>query len=436
MHNFITISLCGDLLISRRIPPQVIAANPVAELLRSHECRFGNLETTVHRREGYPAAFPGGGYSMADPLCLYDLNDYGFNLLNTANNHSMDYSCNGLLATIKYLDEKGIAHAGTGANLHEACKPVYFECSAGRVAMLGVTTSFHDSYRAGPQNQEMMGRPGVAPLRHQVVYELDEKHFQQLEEIAELTGINAQKKQAIKEGYAASGQLLQFGNFYLKFKKGSACNKTSTPSLQDTKRTISYIKDAKAKSDIVIVSIHSHQFDGNDKHNVPKFLQQFAHECIEAGADIIACHGPHLIRGVEVYSGGIIFHGLGNFIFQHEYVDFLPEEYYLKFGLTRQQSNGSSELFDVRSQHGKKGLKTDPNAWKSVMVSLSISDDQIQTTLYPVSISVKTGLPALSHDSETIEEINALSKVYGTRFDIISPENKGCLTITRRSISE
>lgn len=432
MSNPITISLCGDLLISRRISPQIISSNPVTELLRSHECRFGNLETTIHRREGYPAAFPGGGYSMADPLCLYDLNDYGFNLLNTANNHSMDYSCNGLLATIKYLDEKGIAHAGTGANLHEACKPVYFECESGRVAMLGVTASYHDSYRAGQQNQEMMGRPGVAPLRHQTVYELDEKHFQQLEEIAELTGINAQKKQAIKEGYASNDQLLQFGNFYLKFKKGNSCKKTSTPSPQDTKRTTSYIKDAKAKSDIVIVSIHSHQFDGNDKCNAPEFLQRFAHECVDAGADIIVCHGPHLIRGVETYSGGIIFHGMGNFIFQHEYVESLPEEYYLKFGLTRQQATGSSELFDVRSQHGKKGLKTDPRAWKSVMASLSITDDLIQVTLYPVSISIKTGLPTLSHDRETIEEINTLSKAYGAHFDIISPENKGSLTIKRR----
>jgi poly-gamma-glutamate synthesis protein (capsule biosynthesis protein) len=104
--------------------------------LLQHECRFGNLETTIHDREGYPEAFPGGGYAMASPICLKNLNDFGFNLMSTANNHAMDYSHNGLLATCKYLKDLNIAYSGTGANLSDASAPTFIDCQDGRVALI------------------------------------------------------------------------------------------------------------------------------------------------------------------------------------------------------------------------------------------------------------------------------------------------------------
>lgn len=427
----ITLVLCGDILISRRIAKSTLEKDIVSFLLRKHECIFGNLETTIHNREGYPAAFPGGGYSMADPSCLTDLRSYGFNLLNTANNHSMDYSCNGLMATIKYLNKEKIAFAGTGKNLSDASRPVYFECEHGRVAMLGLTSSFHDSYLAGPQNQEMMGRPGVSPLRHQVIYELDEIRFQQLEDIANMIGINNQRKQAIKEGYAPKTDELQFGNLYQRFKRGASVKKISYPYHQDLSRTIDWIKDAKDKSDVIIVSVHSHQFDGSEKTNPPEFIRLFSHACIDAGADIIVSHGPHLIRGIEEYSGGVIFYGLGNFIFQHEYVEFLPEEYYQKFNLTRQSSYGTSNLFEIRSAHHKKGLKTDPMAWESFIPSLSITKELIDITIYPIGISIKSGLPFLSKNNSVLERINNMSGPFSTSIDIDSELNIGKISIYR-----
>lgn len=427
----ISLSLCGDLLISRRIAQTIIEDNEVSTLLKMHECRFGNLETTIHNREGYPAAFPGGGYSMASPQCLSDLHQYGFNLFNTANNHSMDYSHNGLLATIKYLEKEGIAHAGTGKNLSDASRPTYFECKNGRVSMLGVTSSFHDSYLAGPQNEELMGRPGVAPLRHFVVVELDETHFNQIVEFADLIGIDNQRKQAIKEGYVSQTQTFRFGNLYQRFKKGTEIKTTSFPHKYDLKRTLDWIKDAKNKSDVVIVSVHSHQFDGPQKQNPPEFLKIFSHACIDGGADIIVHHGPHLLRGVECYSKGVIFYGLGNFIFQHEFVDYLSEEYYQQYGLTRQTSYGTSELFEKRSAHKTKGLIADPEAWESCLVGIELTDETMEIKLYPVNISTKTGLPSLSKDMAVINKMNNLSQPFNTEFKVDDINNNGVLTIKR-----
>ena len=287
MDKHIAISLTGDVLLQRRLPnlTKHNELRAISEILNAQDCRFGNLEMTVHRREGYPEMFPGGVYTIADPFCLRDLQKLGFNVYNTANNHSMDFGHGGLLATLRHLDELGIPHCGTGKNLSDASLPALVECPNGRVAIIGVTSSFHDSYAAGPQNQDLQGRPGVQPLRHKAVYELDKENFDNLTRIAALTGINSYHDQARKEGFLPQEDTFKFGTF--NFKKGEINRVETTPNLQDLKRTLDAVKDAKLYNDVVIVSIHSHQFKGTDKFSAPDFIRIFAHECVDAGADII-----------------------------------------------------------------------------------------------------------------------------------------------------
>ena len=40
-----------------------------------------------------------------------------------------------------------------------------------------------------------------------------------------------------------------------------------------------------------------------------------AHAAVDAGADVVMGHGPHVIQGIEVYNGKPIFYSLGNFFF-------------------------------------------------------------------------------------------------------------------------
>lgn len=67
-----SISLCGDLFISRRLL-EIKEGDSLFELqrkLKLCDCRFGNLETTVLcKDEGYPELFPGGGYAMTSLAC-------------------------------------------------------------------------------------------------------------------------------------------------------------------------------------------------------------------------------------------------------------------------------------------------------------------------------------------------------------------------------
>ena len=42
-------------------------------------------------------------------------------------------------------------------------------------------------------------------------------------------------------------------------------------------------------------------------------LRRFSHAVVDAGADLVLGHGPHVVRGMEVYRGRLIAYSLGNF---------------------------------------------------------------------------------------------------------------------------
>lgn len=94
---------------------------------------------------------------------------------------------------------------------------------------------------------------------------------------------------------------------------------------------VSDIKNAKTQIakydtlvDVVIVSFHggaegfsaqhtpreTEMFYGEDRGNLPAF----SHAAIDAGADLIIGHGPHVLRGIELYKNKFICYSLGNFL--------------------------------------------------------------------------------------------------------------------------
>lgn len=72
------------------------------------------------------------------------------------------------------------------------------------------------------------------------------------------------------------------------------------------------IARARQEADYVIVSFHW----GKEGRSTPTpFQRSIAHKAIEAGADVIIGHHPHVLQGIERYGKGIIFYSLGNFVF-------------------------------------------------------------------------------------------------------------------------
>ena len=98
---------------------------------------------------------------------------------------------------------------------------------------------------------------------------------------------------------------------------------TNTESIFDLKNSAAIIADLKKRADIVIVSFHGGG-EGVGYEHVPftceVFMGQkrgdvhaFAHNAIDAGADVVFGNGPHVTRAVEKYHNRLIAYSLGNF---------------------------------------------------------------------------------------------------------------------------
>ena len=424
-----TIIATGDSFMTRRLPENGYKGfQEIQKIISEYDVKFNNLEFTVHNKEGYPAFFSGGTWAMSEPEMLDDLKRFGFNLFNTANNHSHDYSHGGILATIKYLKERGMTFAGTGENLAAASAPAYIETENSRVALIACSASGHPSGIAGEQSPEMTGRPGLNPLRYSTTFYLEEKYFNSLKELAKVTDINYELENEIKNGYILPlpEDKLNFGgnNFVL----GDENKMITEPNEVDMKRIIKSIKEAKRQGDYALVSIHFHDFI-KETNIPPMFMETFARRCIDEGADAILGHGPHEIQGIEIYKGKPIFYSLGNFIFQTETVSTQPADAYANAKMPYDTTVG--EYINKRNNNKTKGYIVQENIWRTIMAGFTFDDKKLtEIKLYPVTLDMgaplsKLGRPRIADNDDVLHYLESLSKPYGTEFEY----HKGYATI-------
>ncbi len=418
-----TFVAAGDAFITRRFPEGGYEGfEGVRDCVTEHDVRFVNLEMTFHNKEGVPAAVSGGTWAMADPRTLNDIRSYGFNLFNTANNHSCDYSHGGVLATIRNLRERDMPFAGTGATLGEASKPCYIEAKGARVALIGVCSSFDRSAMAGAQSADLPGRPGLNPLRYRKIYHLDPPRFAMAEELAAVTKINAGQERSVRLGYANPPRegTLSLGG--ASFVRDERCWVESLPDEQDMARIEAEIREARRQADVVLVSLHAHECDAEDTTVPAQFIESFAHRCVDAGAQAVIGHGPHELRGIECYRGGLILYSLGNFIFETETVEYQPWDAYANRGMPLDTKVGA--YMDNRSKNGTAGYGTQPEIWFSVLAGWTMEEGAVtEVRLYPVSLGMdkarsQKGVPVLTGDEEVLRYLARLSAPYGTEIAV------------------
>ena len=409
----------GDSFITRRLPEAGYSGlDELTELISRHDVRFANLEITFHRQEGWPAASSGGTWAMTDPEMLDEIARYDFNLYNTANNHSGDFGQEGCAATIRHLNERKMLFAGTGMSLEEASRAVYLETPEARVAMIGITSTFDPAAAAGGRTGEMVGRPGLNPLRHKTVCHVTPEHFAMAEALAKTTLINWPIEHKISCGYAAPFPegTMPFGK--LNFVRDDKEYIETIPHSDDVERTLAEIQEARLQADLVIVSIHGHEMTGKDTTTPAQFLETFARACVDAGASAVIGHGPHELRGIEIYRGAPIFYSIGNFIFESETTALQPSDAYKSMHLPIDTKVGA--YMSNRSRNDTIGFPTMKNIWRAVIPSWTIEDGRLTSvTCYPIELGMgksraQRGIPRLSHDEDTLLYLKALSERYGT----------------------
>jgi Bacterial capsule synthesis protein PGA_cap len=83
------------------------------------------------------------------------------------------------------------------------------------------------------------------------------------------------------------------------------------------------VRKASRLADVVIVTMHAGA-EGSDRQHVARGIEvflgenrgdvvRFSHAVVDAGADLVVGHGPHVLRGMEWYKRRLIAYSLGNF---------------------------------------------------------------------------------------------------------------------------
>jgi poly-gamma-glutamate synthesis protein (capsule biosynthesis protein) len=162
------------------------------------------------------------------------------------------------------LRSKGIKVVGAGRNLAEARAPEIIEKNGVKVAFLAYCSILQNGYAAGPAS------PGVAPLRVHTYYEA------------------------------------------FDYQPGIPPRVITIPNAEDLANLVEDIKNAKARADAVVVSLHW------GVHYIPRLIADYqvavAEAAIGAGADLLLGHHAHTPKAIGVHQGAVCFYSLSNFI--------------------------------------------------------------------------------------------------------------------------
>jgi len=157
-------------------------------------------------------------------------------------------------------------------------------------------------------------------------------------------------------------------------------------SINYTRECIDVIRIAKKASDLCIVTFHGGAELSNRAVNQTEYYLDerrgntiaFARAAIDAGADLVFGHGPHVLRGMDFYKRKVIAYSLGNFCDR---------------GLMKYIYPGNT------------------NIQKSVILEVVLNErgDYIKAKVYPVTTAEK-GMPMLDPKQQGIEILNTFSR--------------------------
>ena len=404
----VTLALTGDSIIMQRLSPFTEPEfTGLMNLVRGADAAFTNLETLFHDYEAPPSHESGGTWMRTDPPILKELVWAGFDLVSRANNHAGDFGPLGAQITSRYVREAGLVEAGVGNSLAEAREAKFLETPRARIALISAASTFTPSSRAGNTRGDMPARPGLSPLRFTTTFVVTPDRLADLKRVAsELSGQPP-----------AAGDTVNFGG--RRYVAGPIPGQRTEPNQQDLAEITRVVRSAATLADIVIVSLHCHE-SGADRSVPADFIPIFARAVVDAGADIFVGHGPHVLRGVEIYKGKPILYSLSNFIFQNETLLRMPAESYEEYALGGDAQ--PSDYLDARYDKDRRSFPADREYWDSVLATTKWEGSKfVELQLHPITLGFQAsraerGRPKLASGADAtriLEMMATRSKAFG-----------------------
>jgi poly-gamma-glutamate capsule biosynthesis protein CapA/YwtB (metallophosphatase superfamily) len=175
------------------------------------------------------------------------------------------------LSTVAALDAAGVPHAGAGANLAEARKPVILDVKGTKVGVLSYASVFWLYNHAANETEA-----GCATIKAHTGYEPDRRALEM---------------------------------------PGAPPIVNTWPDAAELAAMEADVRMLKARADVVILSCH---WGISSSHETIDYQRMIAKAAFAAGADLIIGHHPHVIQGAEIIEGKPVFYSLGNFAFDWE----------------------------------------------------------------------------------------------------------------------
>lgn len=280
-----TIACVGDIILARSVASDYIVPqgagsvyDGVRDLLTAPAITIANLESPLtYYNERHPTksiVFKGL------PPYADGLPGSGIDMVTLANNHILDYLESGMLETMATMDALNIPWVGAGMNDILARRPTFLNSEGMVIAVAGYSNRDGHYNNAQPFLDAGRDRAGFAYWNRAAI----EATVPQMVEQSDLTMLQ-----------------VHCGSEY------------SRVPMDGDKRNLNYVGELEPDDPYVIFSMIP------DSGEVA-----LRHYAVEQGADLVICHHPHIIQGLEVYQGKLIAHSLGNFIFDLTYNETLP----------------------------------------------------------------------------------------------------------------
>jgi poly-gamma-glutamate capsule biosynthesis protein CapA/YwtB (metallophosphatase superfamily) len=335
----------GDVMMGRRyLTPESDIGTPVvgdaaaarelvsdvSPLMAASDLTTVNLETVVGDLPPLDA-YPGKRFPIQSPPEVIDaLQQLGVDAVTLGNNHAYDWKEDGITSTIAHLDRAGVAWAGAGGDAAQAQAGRLLEVHGLLVGLVSATTVNGDflndslpladepppsdllaqdawqyaarAFRYGGPGDPAYVEPGLRRA-HEIwaVYESLEPTLDAASSAAlwtEITRVYPELQDWVaRRGHGGAALFQRF----------------------EVARQVQQLRNQGAS--LVVVQIHG----GFQFSEVPsEFLRRAAHDAIDAGADIVVGHHPHVLQGFEWYRGHLVAYSLGNFLFDQDFLSTFP----------------------------------------------------------------------------------------------------------------
>ncbi len=298
----------------------IAVVEPVRAAFAAADLRTVNLETVVSDRDP-SAAYPGKRFILRSrPDTLAALASLSVDVASQANNHARDYLDSGIADTLAALVAHDLPIVGVSADGQAAAEPFTTIVAGTNVVELAFTTINGSTVNDAYPND---GDPVPADAGDSS-WEYDARPWG----FAGTTAMIARLSRRIGGAWGAFENVESIAGADLAALWRSLT--TIYPEIQDwvarrghggaelwSDDVLPRISALKTPDNLVIVQLHAgFQFVDASSDSVRKI----ARKAVDAGADIVICHHPHVLQGLEFYKGHLIAYSLGNFVFDQDFL--------------------------------------------------------------------------------------------------------------------